>query len=165
MKKITALWLAGSLAFSAPIAASAQEITPEHLDIAQQYVQLTDTSLVYQNSVLSVLKRVADAIAPQNPDISREIVEEARDLAQEYLDGDNKLYPQFARIYALRFTPEELEEILAFYRSDVGKKLIKNNLGINRDLKAAVNVWTNNFTTDFELQLRDRLAKKGLELQ
>lgn len=165
MKKLIAFWFASSLAIATPIAVNAQEITPEHLDVAKQYVQLTDRAFVYETSVVNVLKRVADVLARQNPEISREIVEEGRDLAQEFLDGENKLYPQFARIYALRFSPEELEDIIAFYKSEVGQKLLENNVGINRDLKAAVQVWENNFTTDFELQLRDRLEKKDLELQ
>ncbi|MCF4098026.1 DUF2059 domain-containing protein [Maritalea mediterranea] len=165
MKKLTAMIFAGVVSVAAPLAANAQEITPEHLDTAKKYVQLSDTAFVYETSVVNVLKRVADALAKQNPEVSREIVEEGRDLAQEYLDGENKLYPQFARIYALRFTPEELEEIIAFYESEVGQKLLENNVGINRDLKAAVKVWENNFLTDFEMQLRDRLEAEGLELQ
>ncbi len=164
MNKLIALFVAGSLAVAAPYSANAQEITPEHLETAQKYVELTDTGKVYEVSLLNSIRRVAQALTRQSPESSETIATTARDVAQEYIDAGNPLYAQFARIYAIRFTPEELNEILAFYESDTGKKLLENNVGINRDLKAAVEVWENNFLIEYERKVKAALKEKGIEL-
>jgi hypothetical protein len=161
---LVALIMAGSMAFAAPWSANAQEITPEHLDTAQKYVEMTDTGKVYEVSLLNSIRRVAQALTRQSPESSETIVQTARDVAQEYIDAGNPLYKQFARIYAIRFTPEELEEIITFYESETGQKLLQENVSINRDLKAAVDVWENNFLIEYERKVKAALSEKGIEL-
>lgn len=164
MNKLFALITAVLLAAATPISASSQEITPEHLAAAQEYVEMTDTGKVYEVSLLNSIRRVAQALTRQDPGASETIVKTARDVAQEYIDGGNPLYKQFARIYAIRFTPEELGDIVAFYKSETGQKLLSNNVGINNDLKAAVEVWENNFLVEYEQKVKSALAEKGVVL-
>jgi hypothetical protein len=161
---LVALFLAGSMSVATTWSANAQEITPEHLAVAQKYVEMTDTGKVYEVSLLNSIRRVAQALTRQSPESSETIVQTARDVAQEYIDAGNPLYQQFARIYAIRFTPEELQEIVTFYESETGQKLLANNVSINKDLKAAVEVWENNFLVDYERKVKAALSEKGIEL-
>ncbi|AVX05045.1 DUF2059 domain-containing protein [Maritalea myrionectae] len=164
MNKIIALLVAGLLSIATSATASSQEITPEHLAVAEEYVEMTDTGKVYEVSLLNSIRRVAQALAQQDPEMTETIVKTAREVAQEYIDAGNPLYKQFARIYAIRFTPEELGEIVEFYKSDTGQKLLNNNVSINSDLKAAVEVWENNFLVEYERKVKSALAEEGVEL-
>ncbi len=62
MQRLIALIAAVTFSIAVPVSASAQEITPEHLAAAQEYVEMTDTGKVYEITLLSSIRRVAPSI-------------------------------------------------------------------------------------------------------
>lgn len=157
-----ALFLAGTLAMSGLSSVQAQqEISPEHLAAARTYVDLTDNASVYEITLIEIGLNVMRIIIQQDPALADPVQEAIQTAFDEYETRKGELYNQFARIYAMRFTQEELEEILAFYNSDVGQKLLANNVTINQDMQLVLGVWEENTQREFLSRVRAILREGG----
>jgi hypothetical protein len=66
-----------------------------------------------------------------------------------------------ARLYATRFTEAELKEVLAFYTSPTGKKLLVEQPQVAElGLKFAQD-WANKLSDEVVGKMRDELKKRG----
>ncbi|WP_196259131.1 DUF2059 domain-containing protein [Pelagibacterium limicola] len=157
-----ALFLAGTLAVSGMASAQAQqEISPEHLAAARSYIDLTDNANVYEITLIEIGLNVMRILVQQDPALADPVQEAIQTAFDEYEARKSELYNQFARIYAMRFTQEELEEILTFYNSDLGKKLLAQNVTINQDMRTVLGVWEQNTQREFLARVRAILREGG----
>lgn len=160
-----ALVLAGAVLVSGLSAARAQqEISPEHLAAARSYVDMTDNTRVYQTRLIEIGLNVMQLLIQQDPALSDPVVDAIQTTYEEYLARKDDLYNQVARIYANRFTLEEMQEILDFFGGDVGQKLLANDIGINQDFQAVIGVWENNTQREFLTRVRAILREAGYEV-
>lgn len=157
-----AVFVLTAMLSAAPVAA--QEIAPEHLNIARRYVDLTDTAKVFEVALIEAGVRTNSLLIVKNPGVEEELNKAIANTIESYLPRKDELLNQFARVYAIRFSMEELEQIVAFYESDVGRKLSKANLEANQDLQAVMGVFSNNLRTEFLTRVRAELREMGIEL-
>ncbi|MBE7733611.1 DUF2059 domain-containing protein [Devosia faecipullorum] len=153
---------AGIMAMSAPLLA--QEVAPEQLAMARKYVDLTDRGAVFETTVVEVGIDTMRQIVTQNPEILDQTNETIGDVIKEYNGRKGELLDQFARVYAMRFTMEELTEIVNFYESATGQKLAAANSEVNTDIRRILQVYTNNLRTEFFAKVRSGLRAKGVEI-
>jgi uncharacterized protein len=153
---------AGTLAFAAP--AMAQELAPEQLALARQYIDLTDRASVFEITMVEIGIGTMRQIVQQNPELTDKTNVAVGKILEEYRDRKGDLLDQFARVYAARFTATELQEIVAFYSTDTGKKLAQANTEVNADLQSVLQVFTNNVRQEFFAKVRAELRSQGVEL-
>jgi uncharacterized protein len=103
-------------------------------------------------------------IVQQNPELTDKTNVAVGKILEEYRDRKGDLLDQFARVYAARFTATELQEIVAFYSTDTGKKLAQANTEVNADLQSVLQVFTNNVRQEFFAKVRAELRAQGVEL-
>src|SRR5688500_13939478 len=124
LMKRTALVITAMLALAtAPAIAQETELAPEHLALARKYVDLTDKSEIYVVSLVETAMQTMQTIIRQNPDIVEPVDAAISKTLEGYKDRKGELLDQFARVYALSFTMDELQAIVTFYESPVGQKL------------------------------------------
>ncbi|MBN9332827.1 DUF2059 domain-containing protein [Devosia sp.] len=75
-----------------------------------------------------------------------------------------ELLDQFARVYALRFSIEELQNIVTFYETPTGQKLAAANSEMNTDLQRVMQVFSNNLKREFFAKVRAELRAQNIEL-
>lgn len=139
----------------------AQELNPEHLAMARKYIDLTDQAKVYELSLLEAGIDTVRVLLPQNPEIEADLDIAINRTLQVYIKGKSDLLDQFARVYAIRFSIEELEEIVTFYESPTGRKLALENVEANQDLRLVMQVFENNLSTEFIAKVRAELRAAG----
>ncbi|WIY53728.1 DUF2059 domain-containing protein [Devosia sp. YIM 151766] len=157
-----AVLAAGLIAMAAP--AFAQEVAPEQLALARKYIDLTDRGAVFETTVVEVGIDTMRQIVTQNPEIIDQTNETIGDVIKEYNGRKGELLDQFARVYAMRFTLDELREIVGFYESPTGQKLAAANSEVNADIRRVLQVYTNNLRTEFFAKVRSGLRAKGVEI-
>lgn len=145
-------------------AALAQEVAPEQLALARKYIDLTDRGAVFEVTVVETGINTMRQIVTQNPEIQQQTSDAIGKVIQGYRDSKGDLLDQFARVYAVRFTMEELQEIVAFYESPTGQKLATANSEINTDLQRVMQVYTNNLQREFFAKVRAELRAQGIEI-
>src|SRR5690554_1740769 len=144
--------------------ATAQEVPPEQLALARKYIELTDRAAVYEITLVEIGIGTMRQIVTQNPELVDEVDEAVGKILEEYRDRKGELLDQFARIYAVRFTVDELQEIVAFYEIFTGQKLAQANTEVNSDLQAVLQVFTNNTRPEFFAKVRAELREQGFEV-
>lgn len=159
---LTALMLAATMQ---PVhAQTPTELAPEHLALARKFIDLTDQGATYEVTLVETGIQIMRQILPQNPEITEPLNEAITKTLESYRGQKDQLFNQFARVYALRFSQDELQQIVTFYESDIGKKLTSENVAINQDLQAVMQVFQNNLRPEFLAKVRAELKAKGIDV-
>jgi hypothetical protein len=153
---------AGMFALSVP--AFAQEVPPEQMALARKYVDLTDRSAIYETTLVELAIGTMRQIVQQNPEIAEQTNTAIGKILEEYKGSKGELLDQFARVYAVRFTAEELQQIVTFYESPAGQKLAQANAEVNTDLQRVMQVFVNTIRPEFFAKVRAELRAQGIEV-
>ncbi len=154
----------GAAMFSLAMPAMAQEVPPEQLALARQYIDLTDRAAVYEVTLVEIGIGTLQQITAQNPELAEEADKAVGRVLSTYQNRKGELLDQFARLYAIRFTAEELQQIVAFYESPVGAKLAAANNEVNKEIQAVMQVFTNNTRREFFAKVRTELRAMGYDV-
>jgi len=162
-KALVAVALSASiLALSVP--AFAQEVSPEQMALARKYVDLTDRSSIFEVTMVETGVETMRQIVQQDPTLVDKTDAAISKTLEEYRGRKGELLDQFARVYAVRFTTEELQKIVDFYQSPVGVKLSEANSEVNVDLQRVLQVFTNTIKTEFFAKVRAELRAGGAKI-
>lgn len=156
---LAALSLTAMLASVVP--ATAQELAPEQLTLARKYVDLTDTSGIYEQALVQTAVNTMKSIVAQNPELDAPTNAAITKTLDFYKTKKGDLMDQFARIYAQAFSVEELQAIVDFYESPAGSKLAKANAELNQSLQLVMKVFQTNLNTEFYAKVRAELKAGG----
>lgn len=154
----------GLAALSVPALAQETELAPEHLALARKYVDLTDKSGIYEVALVETAVETMRTLVSSNPEITEPVDKAITNTLDVYKGRKSELMDQFARVYALNFTMEELEQIVAFYESPVGSKLAAANATLNESLKKVMQVFEINLKTEFFAMVRAELKEAGYDV-
>jgi hypothetical protein len=156
--------LAIALAFGAVAPAMAQEISPEQLALARKYVDLTNKGQIYEVVAVMTAEQTSQLLTTQNPELALTIDETIGKVLETRKGKGDELFNQIARVYAVTYTAEELQQIVAFYETPVGQKLATNAQSINVDVSRIMQVYTSNFGTEFVREVKAALKAAGYDV-
>jgi hypothetical protein len=125
-----------ALALCLPLAARADEAS--HRAKAQEMITLLSTEKNVQGVVDKFMKQITDAAAKEaGPNPSPETKAKVADFEKQALQiidasvGWKAMQTQFTDIYAKSFTEEEMDGIIAFYKSPAGSALLTKMPDVN----------------------------------
>jgi len=73
----------------------------------------------------------------------------------------SELVEQMALIYARNFTTEDMQEMLAFYRTSVGQKLVEKMPAISQEGVTVGQAWGRQIGVEVQSRINEELRKKG----
>jgi hypothetical protein len=156
MTAVAAMLVLSGPAFAAP--------TPGALKAADEIVKLTGATELFGPLIPGVVEQARLYFVQQNPALTNDANDVAAQLRKDYEPRVNELQAKVVEIYASHFTEQELKEILAFYVSPVGKKLlVEQPKLIDESLKYAQD-WAAAFSDEVIGKMREGLKKKGHKL-
>jgi hypothetical protein len=156
---VAAMLAVGAVAGSA----RAQEPSPAAVNTARELMALKGVSM-FDALIPGVIETVKNNFIPTNPNLIRELNEVAAQLRQEYAAKRPELHTEVARAYARHFSEQELKDILAFYKSPLGAKMIAQEpLAVEETLKRAQS-WANDFSEQVMAKFRSEMKKKGHDI-
>ena len=152
--------IAAVLTLSAPTA-YAQKSTPAALLTAGEIVTTTGAAALFNPLVAGVVEQAKGLFLQQDPSLSRDINEIATKMRADLTPRLSELSGEMAKIYTQHFTEQELKDLLAFYKSPIGKKLLAQQPVVaDASLKFAQD-WANKLSDEVVAKMRDELKKKG----
>lgn len=163
-RALAAIVLSAGMLTTLALPVVAQEVAPEQLALARKYVDMTDRSSIYEVTLVETGVNVMRQIVQQNPELVDQTNDAISQTLEEYRGRKGELLDQFARVYAVRFTVDELQQIVDFYSSPVGTKLAQANVEVNQDLQRVLQVFTANIQREFYAKVRAKLREQGVEL-
>jgi hypothetical protein len=163
---IRALLVVAAMVSLAAVPAMAQEseLAPEHIALARKYIELTDRGAIYETTLIEAAVQTMKVIVAQNPDINEPVNTAITKTLDVYKGQKGQLLDQFARVYALNFSMEELQQIVTFYESPVGAKLAAANQTLNESLRRVMTVFRTNLNIEFLAKVRAELKSAGYDV-
>jgi hypothetical protein len=156
--------LALACAFAGGAAAQAPTPTPGALAAAKELVMLKGGDAMFAPLIPGVIESAKNQLVPTNPQLVGPLNEVATQLHKEYEPKRAELLELVAKTYAQHFTEAELKEIVAFYKTPAGKKMLTEEpAALNQSLTAAQN-WANDFSDAVIQRFRTEMQKKGHKL-
>ena len=144
--------------------APAARPSPAAILIAKQIVELKGAKELYEPLVRGVIQKVKNQFMQTNFMYAKDLNEIANNLEREYSPRINELVDASARIYASYFTEAELKEILTFYQSPVGRKLIAEEPKALEASMANAGDWGDKLSDDIIAKMRQEMKKRGHDI-
>jgi len=159
---------AGLLAFAlAAVVSSAQaqqQPSANAIALAKEIIALKGGNTIYEPVVPQIIDRARTIFLQSNPTLSAPLNEVAAQLRAELTPRVVDLINDGAKLYASRFTEQELKDILAFYKSPIGRKVVAQEPGILDESADNVETWANKFADEVIKKFRAEMRKKGHEI-
>jgi hypothetical protein len=138
--------------------------TPAAIAAAKEILALKHVSAMYQNAIPSIVQRTKDSIMQNNLNYQKDLNEVAVTVAQTLAGRENEIGEQMAKIYANSFTEQELKDLVTFYKSPLGAKLlVEEPKAISASL-AYMNQWAQGFAEEVNGHFRAEMRKRGKEI-
>ena len=156
---IAALLMAWLMAWSAPV--SAQQPSAAALATAKEIVMVKGAGNLFGALIPAVVEQAKALFLQTNPGLAKDLNEAAATLRKELEPRQVELSNEIARLYATHFTEAELKEVLAFYKTPVGKKRIEQEPRALEQSMACAQSWRNKFSEEVISKMRAEMKKKG----
>jgi uncharacterized protein len=153
-----------ALVLAALSPAQAQQPTANALALAKEIIIVKGGNAIYDPVVPQVVEQARGLFLQSNPMLSKDINEVAAKLQAELTPRTAELLNDGARLYASKFTEQELKDVLAFYKSPVGRKVITQEPAILDQSGSNVDVWANKLADEVIAKFRAEMRKRGKEI-
>jgi hypothetical protein len=148
------------LALSSP-AAYAQQPSASAMATAKELVNVSGATVMFTPLIAGVVEQAKLLFLQQNPGLAKDLNEIVVKMRNDLNPRLDELNVEMARLYATRFTEPELKEVLAFYTSPTGKKmLVEQPQIVDQSLKFAQE-WANKLSDEVVGKMREELKKRG----
>jgi uncharacterized protein len=153
-----------ALVLAAISPAQAQQPTANALALAKEIIIVKGGNAIYEPVVPQVVEQARGLFLQSNPTLGKDINEVAAKLQAELTPRTAELLNDGARLYASKFTEQELKDVLAFYKSPVGRKVITQEPVILDQSGSNVDVWANKLADEVIAKFRAEMRKRGKEI-
>jgi hypothetical protein len=148
-----------------PVAAAAPAPTDSRLAAAMDLLQATDAKGNMETFIDSMLPVIVDGLRRTHSGVSEDTLKLFQTACREEMVSslDDQLKLQ-AQIYAEHFSEDELRALVAFYRSDTGRKYITEMPLIMKEVMPLGQAWGRNIGEQAVRRAIERLQKNGVQL-
>jgi uncharacterized protein len=134
------------------------------VELAKQIILIKGGSNMFDPIIPGVIETAKNNFLPTNPGLSKDLNDVALLLRKEFEPRRVEIINEVARAYAERFSEQELRELLTFYKSPLGQKVvIEEPRALDAGMTRAQD-WANNFSETVMSRMRAEMKKRGHDL-
>ncbi len=147
------------LASPAAFAADAPNIA-----LAKQMLTVTNATQVFTPLIPGVVEQSRLLYLQQNPGLGKDLTEIATKIRADLQPRFTELIDAMAKMYADAFTEQEMKDIISFYQSAAGKKLIAEQPKLVDSSMSFAGEWANKLSEEVTAKMREELIKRGYKM-
>lgn len=125
-----------------PLGARADEQADRHA-AATEVLQTLHSAEMVASILPSLVQQVRQSLTRGDPTLGKQFDGLAPHLLEQAEAQKPVLLDKLVDVYATTFTLAELKDMLAYYKSPVGQRIIETQGSVNRDMLAAARDWGN----------------------
>ena len=152
--------IAGSILMM-PAMALAQQPSAGALSAAAEIVEVRGAMAMFEPLIPGVVEQGKNVLLQTNPHLGKDLDEVAANLRKELAVRSADLKMEAAKVYTLRFSEQELKDMLAFYKSDLGKKMLAEEPHVVEITLRTAQEWANNLSEEVINKFRAEMKKRG----
>ena len=158
---VAAMLAVGSLSWLPDSGSAQQAPSAQEIATARELLTLKRGDVVFKPIITGVVETVKNFFLPTNPQLSRELNEVALQLRREYEIKQPELLNEVAKVYAEKFSEQELKALITFYKSPLGQKMVAEEPVIIDESMRRVQTWGDALSSKVMDRFREEMKKKG----
>lgn len=147
-----------------PAAAQNAKPSAAAIETAREVIQLKGGYNIFDALIPGVIEQDKTMFLQQNPALQKDLDAVAAQLRTEFAPRMKQLMTEIAELYAAHFTEQEIKEILAFYKSPVGRKMIAEEPKALDQSMSHAQSWAVKISDQVLVRMREEMKKKGHDL-
>jgi uncharacterized protein len=168
---LSAAGLAVTLALAVTPAVAQQQPAPAGkpasaaaLAAAKEILGMKNVAAMYASAVPAIVEQTKTSLLQSNLNYQKDLNEVAVIVAQNLAGREKEIGDGMAQIYATEFTEQELKDLVTFYKSPLGQKLLVSEPRAIQSSMAYMNQWARQFSEFVNGQFRAEMRKRGKEI-
>jgi uncharacterized protein len=138
--------------------------SPAAIAAAREILTLKNVSAIYAGAVPNIVQQTKDALLQANLNYQKDLNEVASIVAQKLAGREKEIGEGMAKIYANEFTEQELKDLVTFYKSPLGQKLLASEPKAIQFSMAYMNQWAQGFAETVNGEFRGEMRRRGKEI-
>jgi hypothetical protein len=159
-----ALIVAPAAAQAPPAAVTGKPASPAAIAAAKEILTIKNAYAMYSNAVPGLVEKTKNVLLGANLNYQKDLNEVAVIVAKNLAGREKEIGDGMAQIYATEFTEQELKDLVTFYKSPLGQKLIASEPKAIQSSMAYMNVWAQSFAEVINGQFRAEMKKRGKDI-
>ncbi|MGY3697710.1 DUF2059 domain-containing protein [Bradyrhizobium sp. ma5] len=165
--------LAAGLALAAAPAMAQQQLppmpkvkqsTPAAIAAAKEILTMKNVAVMYSGAVPGIIEKTKTGLLQQYLNYQKDLDEVAVIVAKQFAGGEKEIGDGMAQIYAAEFTEQELKDLVTFYKTPLGQKLLTAEpTAINGSLQY-MQQWAQQFGVIVNGQFKAEMKKRGKDI-
>ncbi len=137
-------------------------VDPAAVRAARQLMTITGAERSFE-SILAVMRaQITLVVVQQNPGKEKQVREILKPIMEDAARRKEEVVSQAARLYAKQFTVAEMNEISAFYKTPIGRKLVARLPVIMQESIRIGQEWGQKLGADIINRFKEEARKRGL---
>jgi uncharacterized protein len=144
--------------------AVAQQPSAAAMATAKELITVKGADALWQPLVPGVIEQAKSVFLQTNPMLGKDLNEVAAKLRAEYAPRSAEVSNEIAKLYAARFSEQELKDALAFYKSPLGRKMLTEEPAILDQSMRNAQSWANRLSEEVIGKMRAEMKKRGHDI-
>jgi hypothetical protein len=138
-----------------------QQPSAAAVTLATQLLELKGGLVAYDPAIDGVIVHHKGQLLQINPNLGKDINEVELIVRKEGAARKEELHKEIALGYASAFTEQELKDMIAFYKTPLGKKIIEQEPKAGDQSTKRAQVWIDKYAENVIAKMRAEMRKRG----
>lgn len=147
-----------------PQAAPLKQGSPAAVAAAKEILAMKNAAAMYANAVPNIVEQTKNALLQANLNYQKDLNEVAVVVAQKLAGREKEIGDGMANVYANEFSEQELKDLVTFYKSPLGQKLLSTEPRAIQFSMSYMNSWAQNFSEVVNGEFRAEMRKRGKQI-
>ena len=147
-----------------PAAPPLKQASPAAIAAAKEILTMKNASAMYASAVPNLVQQTKEVLLQNNLNYQKDLNEVAVIVAQSLAGREKEIGEGMAKIYANEFSEQELKDLVTFYKSTLGQKLLATEPRAIQFSMSYMNQWAQAFAEVVNSQFRAEMRKRGKQI-
>jgi hypothetical protein len=141
-----------------------KDASPAAIAAAKEILAMKSASAMYANAVPNIVQQTKDQLLQSNLNYQKDLNEVAMIVAQKLAGREKEIGDGMAKVYANEFTEQELKDLVTFYKSPLGQKLLAAEPRAIQFSMSYMREWAQQFGEIANGEFRAEMRKRGKQI-
>jgi hypothetical protein len=141
-----------------------KDASPAAIAAAKEILTMKNASAMYASAVPNIVQQTKDTLLQSNLNYQKDLNEVAVIVAQKLAGREKEIGEGMAKVYANEFTEQELKDLVTFYKSPLGQKLLTSEPRAIQFSMSYMNQWAQVFAETVNGEFRAEMRKRGKQI-
>ena len=138
-----------------------QQPSAAAITLATQLLELKGGLGAFDSAIDGVVTHHKGILLQINPNLAKDINDVEQMMRKEGAARREELHKEIALGYASAFTEQELKDMIAFYKTPLGKKMIEQEPKAGEQSTKRAQVWIDKYAETVITKMRAEMKKRG----